>query len=55
MFYANAPVIDRTGDVWVPSCSAMCDPVIPGIGSVTEFIGVAAPVSTPTNGPPQLP
>lgn len=38
--------IDESGNAWVSN---------QGAGTVTEFVGVAAPVKTPLLGPPQLP
>jgi hypothetical protein len=42
----NFVAIDSSGNVWVTN----------GLGnSVTELVGIAAPVKTPFIGPPQLP
>jgi hypothetical protein len=46
LFGAYAIVIDPSGNLWVSNLYG---------ASVTEFIGVAAPVKTPLLGPPQTP
>ena len=46
LFGAYAIVIDPSGNIWVSNLYG---------ASVTEFIGMAAPVKTPLLGPPQAP
>jgi len=49
-------VIDSSGNVWVPNnWENIPIPANPGGDGLVVFVGLAPPVKTPLNGPPQQP
>jgi hypothetical protein len=53
MLQPYAVAIDASGNLWMTNFSN--ETKYPSSNSITELIGMAAPVKTPVIGPPQAP